>query len=329
MSALQLKYIQLLSSGLLRFHRKGEQSFCFRCPVCGDSKKNPYKTRAYLFQDKNEFFFKCHNCGASSGFDWFLRERDFSLFQQYRMEKFGSSYANVVQKSPVLHIERQETWRKLVVPAQDEPTALAYLKDRMIPEEKYSDVYYIDDLNLLKTEFSNYEERDFVKDQRLLLPIFSVHNQMIGMNCRAINKSSLRYVLLKKETEEPLIYNLNKVNRSEKIYVFEGAFDSMFIPNSIAVNGCDFLKVSEIIDRNRDVLVYDNTPRNLELLKAMERRIEEEWRICIWPADVVWKDVNDMVTRGGMSPLAIKHTIDSHTYCGLIAKLEFSKWKKR
>ena len=66
------KYISLVSARLGKFKRTKNNLYTFRCPYCGDSKKNKNKTRGYLYQVKTDFNFKCHNCGLSRSFTNFL-----------------------------------------------------------------------------------------------------------------------------------------------------------------------------------------------------------------------------------------------------------------
>ena len=88
MSFIDVKYIQLVSSRLNLFSRKKADLYNFRCPYCGDSQKRKNKTRGYLFKIKNDFVFKCHNCGMGRTLSNFLKDQDTFLHDQYVMEKF-------------------------------------------------------------------------------------------------------------------------------------------------------------------------------------------------------------------------------------------------
>ena len=65
---------------------------------------------------------------------------------------------------------------------------------------------------------------------------------------------------------------LDKINTNETVYVVEGPFDSTFVKNSVALCGSDgdmaHLEGSDI------VYVYDNEPRNKEILQRIERCID-------------------------------------------------------
>ena len=65
MNFVDVKYIGLLSSRLSHFKKKTNELYNFRCPLCGDSEKNQYKARGYLYpsKDRTSFVYKCHNCG--------------------------------------------------------------------------------------------------------------------------------------------------------------------------------------------------------------------------------------------------------------------------
>jgi transcription elongation factor Elf1 len=82
------KYISLLSNRLQRFTRLNEKSYNFRCPLCGDSQKNSYKARGYIYQKKDKMLFFCHNCGASMLFGNFLKQIDNNLYNEYSQEMF-------------------------------------------------------------------------------------------------------------------------------------------------------------------------------------------------------------------------------------------------
>ena len=72
------------------------------------------------------------------------------------------------------------------------------------------------------------------------------------------------------------------------------------------------------------VWIYDNEPRNREIVTRIQRTIDSGGRLVIWPENIDDKDINDMV----MSGLDVQSVIKSNTYSGLEAKLKFTNWKK-
>jgi hypothetical protein len=72
------------------------------------------------------------------------------------------------------------------------------------------------------------------------------------------------------------------------------------------------------------VWIFDNEPRNTEIVNRIQRTIDNGGRLVIWPESIEDKDINDMV----MSGLDVQSVIKSNTYSGLEAKLKFNSWKK-
>ena len=50
----------------------------------------------------------------------------------------------------------------------------------------------------------------------------------------------------------------------------------------------------------------DNEPRSREIIKRMEKLIDKDYELVIWPDNVKEKDINDMVLAGDAN---IMHTI--------------------
>ena len=124
------------------------------------------------------------------------------------------------------------------------------------------------------------------------------------------------------DDDAPKIYGLDNIRRDAPVFVTEGPFDSTFIRNAIAMCGAD-----ADVDRwgiSDPVWIYDNEPRNREILSRIERTINSGAKVVIWPDNIDDKDINDMV----MSGLNVQSVIESNIYSGLEAKLKFTTWKK-
>jgi hypothetical protein len=122
--------------------------------------------------------------------------------------------------------------------------------------------------------------------------------------------------------EAPKIYGLDNIRKDVEVYVTEGPFDSTFIPNAVAMCGADADISSWGI--SNPVYIYDNEPRNKEIVSRIQRTIDRGYSVVIWPSAIDDKDINDMV----MSGLDVQSVIKLNTYSGLEAKLKFTNWKK-
>ena len=115
MNHVDSKFIGLLSTKLEKFKRVKSNLYNFRCPICGDSKKNKSKTRGYLYGMKADVNFKCHNCGASMTFSSFVKHLDPVLHKQYVFERFkdGKTGRSTVVEEPVFKFEAPKFKKKL------------------------------------------------------------------------------------------------------------------------------------------------------------------------------------------------------------------------
>lgn len=329
------KYASLLSSKLRNYKVKNNSPYLstFSCPLCGDSQKNKNKTRGYFYTGNNDKLrFICHNCGASLPFTLFLKRIDPLLYKNYIYEVFSREDKKPQKKQEEKEpekVENKDFLSKYCTKVSElKPThiAMKYLIERKIPKEAWEDLYFIDDLSKLKEEFPQYDK--LPADGRIVIPIKNRSNELIGMTARALDKKSkLRYVILKK-SDEPLLFNWNRAKLDQKVYVTEGAFDSMFLPNSVAVTGADFHKILNKIPKDKLVVIFDNQPRNIEIINKMKKISEDGYNIVVWPRDLSskGKDINELILSG-MTQEEIKKLIDSRTFKGLQSKLEIAKWR--
>tara|TARA_B100000085_G_scaffold127161_1_gene115771 strand:- start:488 stop:1456 length:969 start_codon:yes stop_codon:yes gene_type:complete len=321
MNHVDSKFIGLLSSRLEKFKRIKSNLYNFRCPICGDSKKNKSKTRGYLYAMKADVNFKCHNCGASMTFSNFLKQLDPALHKQYIFERFktNSSGRGTVIEEPIFKFEAPKFKTKIKLPkASDHPRPAGYLAARKLDAENF---YYAEEfkkfVNSLKPTFDStkYDE------ERIVIPLYYEKN-LIGLQGRAIDPNPVKYLTVMFDDDAPKIYGLDNIRRDAPVYVTEGPFDSAFIRNAIAMCGADAdVRRWGISD---PVWIYDNEPRNREITNRLSKTIDSGDKVVIWPESIDDKDINDMV----MSGLDVQSVIESNTYSGLEAKLKFTTWKK-
>ena len=322
MDLVDSKYIGLVSSRLQKFKRVKDNLYNFRCPICGDSQKNKNKTRGYIYQVKNNINFKCHNCGASMSFNNFVKTIDPTLHKQYTLEKFkeGHTGRNFVVEAPKLEFTKPVFKKSINLPkASSNPVAKQYLLNRKIDPDKF---YFADKF----MEWTNTQKRTFdtiTRDEsRIVIPMYDSDKNLIGFQGRALGKSFTKYITVMLDEEAPKVYGLDTIDKTSTVYITEGPFDSTFIRNSIAMCGADADISSWGI--SNPVWVYDNEPRNREIVERIRKTIDTGDSIIIWPTNIEQKDINDMVLAGHdvMSMLKL------NTYSGLQAKIKFNNWKK-
>ena len=328
------------SPKLQRFSRKKEDLYNFRCPYCGDSEKNKAKARGYIYRKANDYFYMCHNCNVSTTFYNFLKHVNPNILKEYILERYknGETGHNNYPKpefdefkpevpevkipviSPTLNLPSIES-------LSDEHFAKQYILNRKIPIKFHSQLYFCADFESFVKSFGI--DKDLKpNDQRLIIPFYSKDNILIGFQGRALGESKVRYITIRIKEDADMIYGLNMVDETKKIYVVEGPFDSMFLDNAVATCNSNLKGITKALDKSNVVLVFDNEPRNKDIVANMTEAIDLHFNICIWPDIIIdKKDINDMVLDG-FSPEEIQDFIDEGTFNNLRAKMEFMNWKK-
>jgi len=322
MDLVDSKFIGLVSSRLQKFKRVKADLYNFRCPICGDSQKNKNKARGYIYPVKNNTNFKCHNCGASLSFNNFLKQIDPTLYKQYTLEKFkeGHTGRNFVVEEPEFEFKKPVFRKKIDLPkASDYKISYEYLTKRGLDPQKF---YFTDKFK----EWTNQQKQTFDTigrdEPRIIIPMYDRDKNWIGYQGRALNSSPNKYITIMLDEGAPKVYGLDQIRTDAPVYVTEGPFDSTFICNSIAMCGADVDLSGWGI--SNPVWVYDNEPRNREIVNRISRTIDKGDSLIIWPSNVVEKDINDMVLAGH----DIMNVLKSNTYSGLEAKIKFNIWKK-
>ena len=322
MDLVDAKYIGLVSSRLKKFKRVKANLFNFRCPICGDSQKQKNKARGYIYPIKNNMNYKCHNCGASLSFNNFLKQVDTTLHKQYTLEKFkeGHTGRNFVVEEPKFEFSKPVFKKSFDLPkASSNSVASDYLTKRKLNPDKF---YFADKF----MEWTNSQKQTFdtiLRDEsRIVIPMYDETKNLIGFQGRALGKSFTKYITVMLDDEAPKAYGLDSIDKTSTVYITEGPFDSTFICNSIAMCGADADISSWGI--SDPVWIYDNEPRNREIVSRIERTINNGGRVVIWPTNIEEKDINDMVLAGH----DVMSMLESNTHSGLEAKIKFNNWKR-
>ena len=323
MDIIDSKYIGLVSSRLQKFKRVKADLFNFRCPICGDSKKHKNKARGYLYQVKTNTNFKCHNCGASLSFNNFLKQIDTSLHKQYVMEKFKEGFSggrNFVVEEPKFEFKKPVFKKKLDLPRADEvPIAKEYLEKRKLDPSKFYFAYKFKEWTNTQKQTFDTIGRD---ESRIIIPMYDEDKILIGFQGRSLGPNSVKYITVMINEDAPKIYGLDKIDNEKPIFIIEGPFDATLVQNAVAMCGSD-LDIRSF-GWSDYIYVYDNEPRNREIVNRIAKTINRGDKVVIWPTTINQKDINDMVLSGQN----IMNVLESNTYSGLKAKIKFNNWKK-
>ena len=328
MSAVDCDYITRASFRLDKFKKVKDGLYNFRCPYCGDSSRHKNKARGYFFEMKGRMVYKCHNCGIGRTTPNFLKDIAPDLYSEYQLERYRQGRTGKGTTTPKLEVpdskphfaKRDVSDVTSVSDLNKEHPARQYLEGRQIPD--LSRFYYVERfkrwVNSQKQTFANLQN----DRPRIIIPLVGEDGVWFGCQGRSLApNASLRYITVMFDDRLKL-FGQDNVNPKDTVYVTEGPFDSTFITNAVAMCGSDVdHRTLPYQDR---VWVFDNEPRNRQIVSRIDAAIGSKEKVVIWPKQIKEKDINDMVLQG-YNPSDI---IRDNTYSGLEAKLKFIDWKQ-
>lgn len=330
-SYIDLKFINDLSGRLSQFKKKTDYLFNFRCPHCGDSQKSKTKARAYLYRVKNDMFFKCHNCGQGQNLANFIKFVDPKLYESYLLERYKKS----APATPKPKFDFKPTKFTSQTPIDDlksikdlpeDHPARLYCDNRKIPEKYFDKLFLSDKFMALVNEVKPNTYKITKDHPRLIIPFYDTTGKIFAFQGRAFGKEQPKYLTIKLDENRQKVYGLDKVNFQKPIYITEGPIDSLFIDNCLAAGGADLFLKNKIPNENI-TYIFDNEPRNKEIVKRMYKVIEQDFNVVIWPEDLQLKDVNDMI-MSGLTKFELQDIISNNTYSKLSALTKLNYWKK-
>lgn len=349
----ELPFVDVIGRYLDKFERRSDMLWNFRCPICGDSQRNKNKARGYIYENRGRLSYKCHNCNIGMSFGKLLKEILPSEYPAYRLACFREKQSEEKRKRD--RIPEKIVFRKLkariklqhipnnlavdIADLDDDHPAATYLQERLLTPKMCRRLKYTTDFrslvqNFLVEELCGKYDHLPSNDHRIVLPCYSLNGDITGLQGRSVGISSQRYITTQVRSDIPRsIFGFDTWLSKEFTYFVEGPIDSLFLPNSLAAMSSDLAGAARCVvgmasvEKEQFTLVFDNEPRNHEIVRLMDMAIDDGWRICIWPELLVGKDINDMITSGSSADDIVK-CIESRKFSGLRAKLELKKWAK-
>ena len=324
-----VNYANQLNCKLRNFKYKGNYIWNFSCPICGDSSSNKKKARCYIYKHKDQLFVKCHNCGYSSSFRYFLRTIDPTSFDEYVLDKYNPYPVSIgIKEKETIdnNIVDVNIGLQSIAELDEDHPVFSYVKNRKIPDKYFNILYYTPGFmqfvnSIIPNKFEYNDDHP-----RLIIPYIE-NNHWFAFQGRSIDNHFPKYYTIKIDQAKDAIYGLDRININKPILVVEGPIDSLFLPNAIAVSGSTFN--GNFLQRNKDniIIIYDNEPRSKTISHLIEKTINQDFKVCLFPEFIKQKDINEMILAGYSSE-DIVDIIQENTYSGLEAKARFSFWKK-
>jgi len=276
-SYIDVKYVNLISPFLQQFKKKGDFLWNFRCPYCGDSKKNRTKARGFVFRKKNDLFYKCHNCGVGASLGNLIKEVDSKTYDDYILERYRKG-VKTNNPEPEFKFDVPQFSKKGILKGLrsiaelgvDHP-ARTIVSDRQIPQKHWKELYLCESFykftnKLIPNKFPSLDG----DHPRLLIPFRDEEGEVFAYQGRAFGNEQPKYITIKIQDRDK-IFGLDRVTKKEPIYVVEGPLDSLFLDNCIAVGGevlnVQWLFIGSLYQKGDQTVYFNNNRRKKEKYK--------------------------------------------------------------
>lgn len=317
MSNLLNECILLLDDVQIAYHNK---EIKVKCPDCGA--KN---TKCRLYNNSNTeygWFFHCFKCGFNKTLKNWVRDnyphilpKTMDFKNEFKLQK--SDEFNYLKETSM--DIKNPSINAITLKAGALEDTYNYLLERKIP------INVIERLRATNNPKALFERLGAKSDNcpanvnSIVIPYHNKYGSLVTLQVRMINYS-MRYYSASLSKDKG-VFQLND-DSNYQLYCIEGAMDSLFLKNAVAVGG----NALHNYWNDDAVLVYDNEPRNKQQMKLLKSAINNRKRVVIWDNQVVGKDINDMAIND--PSFNFDEYFIHRTFDGFMANVEFNKYCK-
>lgn len=203
---------------------ESKSQLSYNCPICDDE-----KNKGNLEINLDKMVFHCWSCGDTEDmrgtltklFDKFASKKQKKLFKLLKPdEKISKEKKQVKVKLPESFVFFKDSNPKYPIRNQ----AYNYLKSRGITDEI---------IEKYKIGFCDKGTHS----GRIVIPSFNVNGELNYYIARSWNPTTKFKYKNPDSEKDKIIFNENLINWEQDITLVEGAFDSVFVPNSIPMLG--------------------------------------------------------------------------------------------
>ena len=248
----------------------GTSPYNFRCPICGDSKKNTHIKRGYVLFNRGNWVYVCHNECGSMSFLSYLKQYHDDMYKKACIHAIVGDKTTFKQdtrteaEKTFVSIDRIFKKNELVSILDNHPLAklaLDWVISRKIRINTYMHWFVcLEGREFLdKDENGNIEYNDLgfpsgnEYKNRLIIPYYRFGGKWSQFDARALDpKATIRYKNLKNVTREP--YNLDWIDFTKPFFLLEGCINSTFIHNAVSFGGTKHFET--FLSSNPDALKY-------------------------------------------------------------------------
>ena len=277
----------------------------FSCPYCKDSKISPRKKRGNLYLDTLEYH--CFNCGVHKNIYQLIKDYDLHFSRNIDIldSLKGKDFNKVVEVSSSLSeslvderflfsIDEIKAFYKFIDLTDSGAAYLTLRGGRLLHRKKEyflsqedNEGIVILNLDLRTNKVLSFSIRRFFGEKRYFLFSYKKIYETISPSF-SLSEKDLEYY-----NNISSLFNILNISFGKYITIFEGQFDSLFMDNSISINGVskshDFIiKLNKLTNKVR--VLFDNDKSGLN---AERKLLESGVPVFLWKRFLSYYNVMD------------------------------------
>lgn len=300
---------------------KSSKKINFRCPFCGDSKKSKKKKRGWY--NKETLCFYCYNCNlrlSATKFVAALENKPLDEVKKVLLKR------NLTLEPRAKLFEQTE--KKVIVPNSKISIKLEWVDLNKSPEASS----IIQRRKILEAPFipKNWKLYFDTKTNRIVIPWIR-KGEMVYYQLRSIYKDDPVKYLFPEDVPKDILGLDNIDETFPYLFLVEGAFDSIFIKNGIAIGGV-FLteyqrKLLEPYTNFKLVWFFDNQYCDQTGYEKSIEKLNKKESVFIWDPTIKEKDANDYILSKNENPFQNSDFLLQHVCDGAkgLLKLKFRR----
>lgn len=323
-------------------------NYNFRCPICGDSKRNKRKKRGWLINKHGNYSFYCHNqCGGMSLTKFAttimpnIDVREFNLNSEIehqnsnnQLELKGDDEELMMKKLAFTDVLKASFTP--LSDLSDDHYIKSYLMNRRVMDKKLKDIFFIDDMQKFFNEMAQVfpyfkEYTGFFNGLKQYNPTavaicypFRDFDGLYDSFQMQISNHSQKYVIFNLTDDyDRHMYGLNDIDIDMPVFICEGTIDSLMFNNCVSsISGNAVVNIAhKFLDMGFNMddlyLIFDRDfYTNPDVYKQFERALNEGFNLYFYDDDIIKntsiddiKDLNDIIMKLNVEPTTLRNFI--------------------
>ena len=308
-------------------HKKSTNVYEGGCGICREGNNWGRKRRLYYLVKDN--IICCHNCGwYSSPVDWV---REVSGLSWREIYKETEEYDILpVQEKQEIQTHQTPDLPQDCINMFDTHQLRYYQNNSMVKTclDLIATRRLDTAINRPKSLYITLNDR--THKNRLVIPFYNADGKASHYQTRRlIDDGTPKY--LSKTNNEKTLFNVDKLNDPEHVFIFEGPIDSFFVRDSVAVAGIQDTSRQSLTEVQRNQLAGFMLSKKVWVLdndttgRSKSRKLLEQGEcVYIWPNQLhQFKDINDLCVRTNRDEISHEFLL-KHTYCGMSGLVRLS-----